>query len=229
MLLIETLISAAREHRQRYRRPLVTLSYAQSLDGSIALQRDRPLRLSAPEALELTHRLRAAHDAILVGIGTVLADDPQLTVRLVEGRNPQPVVLDSHLRLPLEARVLHGPCPPWIATLPQVKGKKQANLEALGARLLPLPPGADGRPSLPALLDCLADLGVDSLMVEGGARVISAFLGQGLVDWVVLTIAPLFVGGVHALESALPSFLRLREIKWEQWGNDLVVWGQVNP
>ncbi|HEX9595492.1 MAG TPA: RibD family protein, partial [Anaerolineales bacterium] len=84
-------------------RPTVTLSYAQSLDGSIALHRGEPLTLSGPESMAMTHRLRAAHDAILVGIGTVISDDPQLNVRLVEGRNPQVVVLDSRLRLPLTA------------------------------------------------------------------------------------------------------------------------------
>ncbi len=228
MVAIERLIAEAREHRQRYGRPLVTLSYAQSLDGSIAIRRDSPLRLSGSEAMGLTHRLRAAHDAILVGIGTVLADDPQLTVRLVEGRNPQPVVLDSHLRLPPQAHLLRGPHPPWIATLVNVDPEKQTRLEALGARLLPLPPGPDARPSLPALLVCLADLGVESLMVEGGAGVISAFLTQRLIDWVILIINPQFIGGVHALENLLPSPLRLTQLGWEQCGDDLVVWGKVN-
>src|SRR4051794_24685033 len=87
-------------------RPIVTLAYAQSLDGSIATAARRPLALSSQPALKLTHQLRAEHDAILVGIGTVLADDPLLTVRLVNGPNPVPVVLDSRLRLPSTARLL---------------------------------------------------------------------------------------------------------------------------
>ncbi|HRE30133.1 MAG TPA: dihydrofolate reductase family protein, partial [Anaerolineales bacterium] len=77
------------------------VSYAQSLDGCLAAAVGAPLALSGPEALRFTHQLRATHAAILVGIGTVLADDPQLTVRLVDGVHPQPVVLDSQLRLPL--------------------------------------------------------------------------------------------------------------------------------
>ena len=80
--------------------PIVTLAYAQTLNGMIAKKRGEPLVLSCEESMVMTHQLRAEHDVILVGIGTVLADDPRLTVRLVEGEDPQPVVLDSHLRCP---------------------------------------------------------------------------------------------------------------------------------
>jgi len=188
--------------------------------------------LSGAEAMVLTHRLRAVHAAILVGIGTVLADDPQLTVRLVEGRNPQPLVLDSHLRLPLQASLLQGPCPPWVATLPEADPERWALLEGRGARLLPIPPDPQGRISLPALLARLADLGIDSLMVEGGASVISAFIAQGLADQVVLTIAPLFVAGLNALEGLqkahpLPSPLRLQQVGSERLGDDWIVWGHL--
>ena len=90
--------------------PYVTLTYAQSLDGSIAATPGRPLSISGPVSMTLTHALRAAHDAILVGIGTILADNPQLTVRYLKGKDPQPVIVDSRLRCPLDARVLrHDP------------------------------------------------------------------------------------------------------------------------
>src|SRR3989304_8693232 len=95
MVPIDQLIAGAREHRQRLGRPLVTLSYAQSLDGCIAARAGERLALSGPESMRLTHRLRAAQDAILVGIGTVPADNPRLTVHLVQGQDPQPIVLDS--------------------------------------------------------------------------------------------------------------------------------------
>ena len=197
---IETWLAEASTRCRQLGRPLVTLSYAQSLDGCITTRRGQPLALSGPQSLRLTHRLRAMHAAILVGIGTVLADNPSLTVRLVEGKNPQPVVLDSRLRFPPDARLLRERAsPPWIATLDSAAPERQAVLQAAGARLLLLPPAADGRVSLPTLLECLAGLGVNSLMVEGGAAVITSFLTQRLVDQVVLTIAPCFIGGLHAV------------------------------
>ncbi|HJW89856.1 MAG TPA: RibD family protein [Anaerolineales bacterium] len=221
------------------RKPWVTLSYAQSLDGSLAAHRGAPLQLSGPESLRLTHRLRAAHQAILVGIGTVLADDPRLTVRLVPGDNPQPVILDSHLRIPLKANLLNyrqtGAPPPWIVTTQQENPDKLARLQSMGARLLPLPGETDGRVHLPALLDCLADLGITRVIVEGGARVISSFLSQRLVDFVVLTIAPALVGGLRALEAQpksgltaiRPPFPRLLQFDSARLGDDLVVWGNL--
>ena len=110
---LEALSARAAAHHRRTGRPFVTLTYAQSLDGSIAADPGQPLSLSGPQSLLLTHYLRAAHDAILVGIGTVLADNPLLNVRLVEGKNPQPVIVDSQLRFPLDANLLrrHPPGP----------------------------------------------------------------------------------------------------------------------
>ncbi len=101
-------------HLNRPGRPLVTLSYAQDLDGSIAKRRGEPTSISGPESLEFTHRLRAAHDAILVGIGTVISDDPQLNVRFAKGNDPQIVVLDSQLRLPLQSKLLENSKKAWV-------------------------------------------------------------------------------------------------------------------
>jgi riboflavin-specific deaminase-like protein len=229
-LPIDELLAGARTHRLKTGRPLVTLSYAQSLDGSIAARRGEPLRLSGPEAMALTHHLRAAHDGILVGIGTVLADDPRLSVRLAEGRDPQPVVLDSHLRLPVDARLLGGSRPPWIAALPGADPQKQAQLEKRGVQVLSLPAAEDGYISLVSLLGCLAGLGINSLMVEGGARVIASFLTQGLVDRLVLTVAPVIVGGLRAvdLETAFPHPPRLKAPRYECLGEDLIVWGKIS-
>ena len=94
--------AAFRRHKGR---PFVTVSYAQSIDGSIASRTRQPIRLSGQLSMVLTHRLRARFDAILVGIGTVLTDNPHLTVRCAEGRNPQPVVLDTHLRIPIQSNL----------------------------------------------------------------------------------------------------------------------------
>jgi GTP cyclohydrolase II len=228
MHTFEAWLAQAAEHRLRLGRPLVSLCYAQSLDGSITARRGEFTTLSGSESSRLTHRLRAAHDAILVGVGTVLADDPLLTVRLVEGKNPIPVVLDSSLRIPPSCKLLtHHPLAAWIATTAQASLERRAVLQAGGARLLMLEADDAGHVCLPTLLAHLGELGINSLMVEGGAQVITSFLAQGLVDQVALTIAPLFLGGLHAVEGRLPAAERLKEIEYEAVGNDLVVWGRM--
>ncbi len=212
-------------------RPFVTLSYAQSLDGSIAARRGATTPISGPDALRLTHQLRAHHDAILVGIGTVLADDPQLTVRLVAGPNPQPVIVDSRLRLPLTARLL-GDGRAWIATTDAADRQRQAALEAAGARVVRLPADDAGRVSLPALLAYLHRQRVHSLMIEGGARVISRVLAERLADRLVLTIAPLLLGGLNAVGGGAPSlnghlWPALLRPRYQVVGRDVVLFGEL--
>lgn len=205
-------------------RPRVTVSYAQSLDGCLAAAVGAPLALSGPEALRFTHQLRATHAAILVGIGTVLADDPQLTVRLVDGVHPQPVVLDSQLCLPLAARLLKHPTHrPLIVTGPQSSEPRRRALEEAGARVVRAPLDANGRIQLKTALGLLRSFGIESLMVEGGARVITAFLAEKLVDRVALTIAPRFVGGLRAYDA--PVGLDLRDVRYQVLGVDVIVEG----
>lgn len=213
-------------------RPFVTLSYAQSLDGSITAGRGQQTAISGSETLRLTHRLRAAHDAILVGIGTVLVDDPQLTVRLVEGTNPQPIVVDSQLRFPLKARLLHHPTHrPWIMTTETADRQRQLDLEAAGARVFRLPSTPQGQVDLRAMLQLLTQQGMINLMVEGGSAVITSFLTQHLVDRLVVTIAPRLVGGLPAIQNngrlnTLP-LPQLRHTHYQAFGEDFVLVGDV--
>ncbi len=236
MVPIEAWLADARNFRQEHGRPLVTLSYAQSLDGCLSLRRGIPTALSGPQAMQLTHRLRATHDGILVGIGTILSDDPRLTVRLDQGRNPQPVVLDGQLRFPLQAKLLQGEPLPWIATHqrpidPEAHQQKRSALEARGARLLEIPSDENNGLSLPALLAKLADLGIDSLMVEGGSRVITSFLTSRLVDQFVITIAPFFLGGLPAVQlptqNGVTIFPTPCDMGYDRLGEDLIVWGRL--
>ena len=204
------------------RRPLVTVAFAQSLDGSLALEPGRPLALSGPESAAYTHRLRACHDAILVGIGTVLADNPRLTVRLAEGAHPQPIVVDSRLRFPAGAALLAHPTHRvWIATTAAAPEERLKALGDAGAALLALPTDPAGRVSLPHLLDELGARGIRRLMVEGGAAVITAFLSGGLADRLSVTIAPRLVGGVRALQAALNT--PLRDPGWRMSGRDAIL------
>ena len=126
----------------------------------------------------MTHALRAAHNAILVGIGTILSDDPQLTVRLVDGVDPQPIVLDSKLRMPVDCRVMGHRKGVWVATASGDESK-QRMLTANGARIIHVPTARGGRVDLCCLLARLGEMGVRSVMVEGGARVLSSFSAAG--------------------------------------------------
>jgi len=229
---IEILLEEAAARCQGESRPLVTLTYAQSLDGCIAAHPGQPLAVSGPLSLSLTHQLRAAHDAILVGIGTVLADDPRLTVRRVEGQHPQPVVVDSQLRFPLDANLLkHHPLPAWIATGEKADRVRQRGLERAGARVLRLPAHPNGGLDLAALLERLGELGITRLMVEGGARIITSFLRERLADVLVLTVSPTLVGGVHAVgdlgETDPACFPRLKGPGSAWRGDDLILWGEL--
>jgi 3,4-dihydroxy 2-butanone 4-phosphate synthase/GTP cyclohydrolase II len=181
--------------------------------------------------MAMTHQLRADHDAILVGIGTVLADNPSLTVRLVNGRDPQPIILDSQLRFPLDAKMLNNSRPPWIAAVDPIDPARCEKLEAAGATVLTVRPNSRGEVDLTALLSLLRQRGIKRLMVEGGASVITSFLADQMVDRVVITIAPMLVGGLNAISSPIQpgaaGFPRLRQPRYEQMGDDLVLSGDV--
>lgn len=217
--------------------PFVTLTYAQSLDGSIASEAGTPLPISGAKALRFTHRLRALHDGILVGIGTVLADDPRLTVRHTEGDHPVPIVLDSSLRFPLDARLLDGPGPePLIFTGPKSDPERRTDLESQGASVIPLSCAPEGGVCLDSVLDILGERGLSSVMVEGGTNVLTNFLRQQRVQHVILTIAPMFVGGTSALDQLVPSeapnssgapaeFPQLTNIQHRWHGDDLILEG----
>jgi 3,4-dihydroxy 2-butanone 4-phosphate synthase/GTP cyclohydrolase II len=227
---ISIALGEAAGFKQRAGRPYVTLSYAQSLDGSIAARPGRPLALSGSQSMALTHGLRAAHDGILVGIGTLLADNPRLNVRLVEGKDPQPIVVDSRLRFPPYANLLRNGRVPWIATSADADSERQAALEKIGARVLRLPAAVNGWVDLDAMLRHLGEMGLNSLMVEGGAQIITSFLAARLVDQVVLTIAPMLVGGLRVMDylgqHQVNCFPRLRQVSYQRLGEDLVLRGE---
>lgn len=230
--LVNILLKGATAFAKEEDRPLVTISYAQSLDGSIALKRGQATAISGAESLKMTHRLRAAHDAILVGIGTVQADDPQLTVREVEGKNPQVVVLDSKLRFPLNARLLDLEKAPWIFCTQSADDEAQLALEKAGARVFRIGSQSGERVSLPAVAKKLGDMKIASLMVEGGASVIASFLESGLADQVAITIAPIFIGGFNVIGSPIKTldgvhFPRVTNPQIERLGDDYVLWGKM--
>jgi GTP cyclohydrolase II len=181
--------------------------------------------LSGEESMRLTHRLRAVHDAVLVGVGTVLCDDPQLTTRLVSGRTGLRVVLDSWLRTPTTARVLRAHSTPPLIVGRETASRARADaLRHAGADVLLLP-GAPSGISLGALLTNLAALGVSGLMVEGGPTVLRSFLRLGYLDHFCVTTTPALLDGPSAVRMD-PDVLEALEL-WRpaasfQLGSDLV-------
>ncbi|MGH1363350.1 MAG: RibD family protein [Calditrichia bacterium] len=199
---IEKLLMQTGRAAKRFesRRPYTILCYAQSLDGSIGSSDRKPIALSCPESLRFAHQLRAMCDGILIGIGTVLSDDPKLTTRLVCGESPQPIVLDSQLRMPLDSGLLReNGKKPWIIASENACENKASALREAGARVFSIGMLDKEFLDLTSLLPLLKENGIECLMVEGGQRIISSFLHSGMLDELIVTIAPVFVRGLHVL------------------------------
>jgi GTP cyclohydrolase II len=228
----KTLIDQAREFRQKTGRPYITVSYAQSLDGSIATLNKNQMQLSGRESMFLTHRLRACCQSILVGIGTVLADNPSLTVRLAEGQNPQPIILDTRLRTPLDANLVRrSDLSTWIVNGKHERVHPDHALSKKGATLISCRCDPDGLIDLSALMDELAQRTIDSIMVEGGARVITSFVKLKLVDLFVVTVSPKLVGGLPVIDTAsfkASSYIQLKDVHYQRLGVDLIIWARPN-
>ncbi|KZT72903.1 hypothetical protein DAEQUDRAFT_722532 [Daedalea quercina L-15889] len=238
-------------HTLEPNRPYVTLTFAQSLDAKIAGQGGKQLALSGNESMLMTHWLRTFHDGILVGIGTALNDNPQLNTRHLPPFSadgpykyhlPRPIILDTDLRLPIDCKLLRNYRAgvgrrPWVVTRAIVADgdeshvSRQTSLETTGARIIEVNTDGDGRISIPSLLVRLRELGIQSLMVEGGARVIQSFLGvearhRNCIDTVIITVAPTLVGnggvgyGTDLSSDMLPG---VQHIETELFGRDAVV------
>ncbi|MGQ0794233.1 MAG: bifunctional diaminohydroxyphosphoribosylaminopyrimidine deaminase/5-amino-6-(5-phosphoribosylamino)uracil reductase RibD [Deltaproteobacteria bacterium] len=176
--------------------PFVTLKAAATLDGKIATSTGDSKWIGSERQRRYAHRLRSRADVVLVGVGTVIADNPRLNVRLRgASRQPAPVVLDSHLRIPLEAALLKIHTSPIIATTRHPDSRNRLELERMGARVITAESDAGGRIDLRDLMAKLGEMGVMSVLVEGGSEVAASFLGQSLADKIVLFYAPKIVGG----------------------------------
>ena len=215
--------------------PLVTLKFAQTLDGRIATAGGDSRWVSSEAFRKRAHKLRAINDAILVGIDTVLADNPQLMVRLVRGRNPARVILDSRLRMPLDAEIIKTgkAAPVIIATTPQADGEKVSRLRELGIEVMVVQPDASGEIDLKALLQALGGRNISSLLVEGGARVITSFLRQKLADKAIVAIAPKILGkgtdAVGELDIArMSQALKMAFTRISRVGEDIVIEARVD-
>ena len=208
-------------------RPFVVLKYAQTLDGRIATATGDSRWISGEPERVVSHALRAACDAVMVGIGTVLSDDPELTVRMVAGASPMRVVLDSDLRIPFGAKVLDPTAATTVFATQRSDPRRRATLRERGVRV-EVADELDGRVSLPAALATLRSSGTESLLVEGGSQLITALLAAGLVDRIIVGIAPVVIGaGTEAVNGlgieTVASGIHLTNRTLMPVGHDIVV------
>lgn len=206
----------------------MVLNAAMSLDGKIATFSGES-ELSSPEDLKRVHRLRAAMDGIMVGVGTLLVDNPKLTVRLVRGRSPKRIIVDSKARTPLDAVVVKSAreTPTIVAVTSRAPAVRVERLRRAGVMVLRC--GGGSRVSLPLLLARLRGMGVRRLLLEGGGTLNWSMLSQGLVDEVSVAISPRILGGSGAVtltEGAgvgrIRNAVRLRLESVKRYGGDLV-------
>ncbi|KAI8450064.1 dihydrofolate reductase-like domain-containing protein, partial [Phakopsora pachyrhizi] len=228
------------------RRPLVTLSYAQSVDGKIAGPDGQQLRLSGNQSMKMTHILRLRHDGILVGIGTLIKDDPQLTARNLSfpidlDNQPQPIVLDSCLRTPIDCKLISnyqngiGKQPWLICGRSTMSISDRHRLEDAGARVIPITNAITQSKTvghslldLEKVFEVLKLNGINRLMIEGGSKIISSCLNQNqhensLVDVMIVTVSPYMVGqGISINSNSSDSLSLLRHIETKIMGSDAV-------
>jgi diaminohydroxyphosphoribosylaminopyrimidine deaminase/5-amino-6-(5-phosphoribosylamino)uracil reductase len=219
-------------------RPFVTMKIAMSADGKIATSTGHSKWITGPEAREIVHQLRDRVDAVLIGAGTVRTDDPRLTTRLRgrAGRDPIRVILDSRLTLPPSARVFteRSTAPTWVATTTSASEAREARLRRRGVEVIRCRTSGH-KVDLVDLLRRLADRGVMHLLVEGGAQVYGSFLSQGLVDRLMLFVAPVVLGEGGKAWAAIPGARRVEEAlrlvpeESRKVGTDLLIDATIAP
>ena len=216
--------------------PYVSLKLALSLDGRIATRTGESKWVTGPDARAKVHLLRAKSDAIAIGIGTALADDPRLTVRDAPGESPMRVIFDTKLRLPLDSRLVKTAreTPTLVLCGLDAPGEAEAELAAHGVECLRTPLSAEGRLEVFTALRSLAQRGVVSLMVEGGAELAGSFLAGRLADELHVFVAPILLGPrgrAGAVDWAGPDTPqqapRIATPAWELVGNDAYVHGPL--
>ncbi len=217
--------------------PHVTLKIGMSLDGKTATRTGDARWITCEDSRRRVHEMRNAVDAVLVGIGTILADDPDLTTRLpgIDCRHPDRIVIDTHLRIPSRARVLahRNRGRTILVAGPDAPGSRVRELREIGAEVLVVD-GGDRRVDLRLVVERLFALGITSVLIEGGAEIAASSLESGIVDKIVFFISPLLIGGREAPPviggrgvGPLVDASRLRNVRWSTIGEDIMVEGYV--
>jgi diaminohydroxyphosphoribosylaminopyrimidine deaminase / 5-amino-6-(5-phosphoribosylamino)uracil reductase len=214
--------------------PFVTLKVAQSLDGRIALTNGISKYITSKDSLERVHVFRAQHDAVLVGAGTIAADDPSLTVRLVDGKSPVRIILDGNLTSPVGSGIFHDKKSRVVlfhaAAAGERSGRKASALRKLGVELYGLRGNARGRIRVKTVLERIAAMGIASVLVEGGTGVFSEFIRAGMADKLHLFVAPTIIGNGQGFADginlkSLKNAVRLKDIQISRVGSEQLVTG----
>ena len=212
--------------------PFITMKFACSIDGKIATVAGESQWISCEASRKFTHHLRDINDAILVGVGTVLADNPSLTTRLVEGKNPVRVIVDSNARTPLDSKVLDKSARTIIATTSNAPPEKISALKNCGVEIIFA--GGGERVDLKILMQALAEREITSVLVEGGGTINFSLLRAGLVDKVLAFVAPKIIGGKNSLTAVegagfekLSDAVTLKNITVQNFGEDILIGGYV--
>ena len=216
--------------------PFVTIKYAQTLDGRIATATGESQWISSEASLKFTHQLRAAHDAILVGAGTVIKDNPELTVRLVHGRNPLRVIVDSELKISQQAKVFQNisGARTLIATIKTAHDPQFQNIAGSGAEIITIKADRKGNVDLKKLFKTLAGRKISSILIEGGAQIITSVLKNNLANRLVTIIAPKIIGsGIEAVGDLNIRSLGAAKIlsiqKISRCGDDIIIDSRLIP
>jgi diaminohydroxyphosphoribosylaminopyrimidine deaminase/5-amino-6-(5-phosphoribosylamino)uracil reductase len=216
--------------------PFVILKVAATLDGKIATREGDSKWISGETSRHFVHRMRDQVDGVVVGIGTVLKDDPQLTARIKKGRDPYRIILDSRLRIPEDAKVIgNSPSKTIIATTELAARDKIERLEKKGVRILTLD-SKQGRVDLKNCLSKLGEMGMMSLLVDGGSQVNGSFLDEGLIDKILFFLSPKLIGDREALgifggsgKANLKETIPLNELRVRRMGEDILIEGYLIP
>lgn len=209
-------------------RPLVVLKTAMTLDGKIATPEGQSRWITGELARKLVHKLRSRSDAVLTAIGTVKADNPELTARIRGGKDPLRVVIDPELEIPANARLLQTPPETLIVT--RIRNKKAIKLEKSGIKMIYI----KGKLKLNWLMKRLAGMGIMSVLIEGGSSLNAHALNEKIVDRVMFFIAPKIIGGKESYPAVgggffkkLESAYRIEDLKVRRVGQDILVEGRV--
>lgn len=222
-------------------RPFTIIKCAATLDGRIATRTGDSKWVTGEASRQFVHRIRHAVDAIMVGINTIEKDNPSLTTRLTDRPNnfraldPTRIILDTHLRIPEDAKVLqlHSDSDTLLITNPSVSGNKKGRIEKVGVKII-ASPLKDGRIDLDPLMDRLGSLGITSLLIEGGSRVIASALSAGIVDKILFFYAPKILGGDDGIPickgpgaGLMSDCISVKDIQIRRFGDDVLIEGYI--